>query len=112
MLLELAGRLPEIEQATREVELGGMFRSNRATLELAFRKLRLYGEGNGGCPCSVYSWIDAFDPTREAAAGHVVVQMITPTNRPCYACKCTRCGARYNVQEGEGHYVWWEWNRA
>jgi hypothetical protein len=113
LLLDLARRLPDIERATRDVELGGMFRSNRGTLEVAFQKLRFYGDGNGGCPCSLYSSIDAYDPTREAAAGHVVVHSLTPApDRPCYACECTRCGARYNVQEGEGHYVWWEWHRA
>ena len=95
----LAAALPEIEQATAGLELGGMFYSNDDTLAFALRKLRHHRDREG-CLCALYPGLLLFDPEREAEAGHV-----RPLDADRWA--CTVCGARFHVEYGEMHWSWW-----
>lgn len=104
LLLDLAGRVAEIREAARDVELGGMFRSNRVALDFALQKLAFYVAGDE-CPCALYLLFDMYDPEREARDGNVVIHAETEM----YHCACTLCGSRYGVDRREYHYPWWQW---
>lgn len=97
----LAAALPEIEQATVGLALGGLFYSNDATLAFALRKLRHHRDREG-CLCELYPEHLLFDPEKEAEAGNV-----RPAGLDRW--ECTACGARYDVEYGEAHWSWWQW---
>lgn len=107
LLLHLAEREPEIRTATRDVELGGMLRPNRAALDFAFQKLAFYAADHG-CPCALYLSFDLYDPEREAREGNVVI-IREDAGGYEYQCACTLCGSRYDVVREEYHYPWWRW---
>lgn len=101
----LAAALPEIEQATASLDLGGMFHSNNDTLAFALRRLR-YHRDRAGCLCALYPDLLLHDPEKEAEAGNV---RIVETGRETWRCECTHCGAVFSVQYGEAHTSWWDW---
>jgi hypothetical protein len=101
----LAAALPEIEQATAGLDLGGMVYSNNDTLAFALRRLR-YHRDRLGCLCALYPDLLLYDPEREAAAGNV---RIIETGPETWRCECTHCGAAFAVQYGEAHASWWKW---
>src|SRR5687767_634081 len=104
----LAAALPEMEQATAGLELGGMFYSNNASLQFAFRKLR-YHRDHAGCLCALYLAWDLYDPEPEAEAGNVRLDV---TGDETWRAECTSCGALFHVQYGEMHASWWHWTTA
>ena len=107
----LAVALPEIEQATAGLELGGMVHSNADTLAFALRKLRHHRD-RLGCLCALYPEHLLFDPEKEAAAGHVRIletRYVQDRWLDAFRCRCTACGATFHVQYGEGHASWWQW---
>ncbi len=104
----LATALPEIEQATAGLALGGMIYSNNDTLAFALRRLR-YHRDRIGCLCALYPDLLLYDPEKEAAAGNVSV---VETGRETWRCECTRCGAVFTVQYGEAHASWWKWTQV
>lgn len=107
LLLDLAGRVAEIREAARGVELGGMLRPNRVAVDFALQKLAFYAAGDE-CPCALYLSFDLYDPEREASEGNVVLH---PDGRPVgtYRCTCTLCGRWFGVVREEYHYPWWQW---
>ena len=110
----LAAALPEIEQATAGLELGGIVYSNNRTLAFALRKLR-YHRDREGCLCALYPELILFDPEKEAEAGHVRILQTTYIDGKwldAYRCECTACGALFRVKYGEAHASWWEWSPA
>lgn len=109
----LAASLAEVERATAEVDLGGALRPNRRSLEFALRKLRFHRDRKG-CLCELYPDFLQYDPDVEAAAGNVVVvgtRHVDGRWVEAHRCRCTACGAVYDVRHGEAHTPWWEWRR-
>jgi hypothetical protein len=108
----LAARADAIEAATNGVELGGAFTSNRASLTFALRKLAFFASG-AGCLCALYPENLGYDPERERDAGHVsIVDERRGSHSTTWTCACTVCGKRYEVQDGESHFTYWEWTPA
>lgn len=105
--------LPEIERATAGLDLGGALLSNQANLRHAIDRVRLHAAGR--CLCAAYPDHPRYEPVREEAAGHVrVVEEVAPVvdgrpTRPRRTCVCTGCGQRWDVEEGDYHYTWWQW---
>jgi hypothetical protein len=109
-LARIAARLPEIRSRTEGVELGGMLRSHKVSLNFALRKLEFYGAEHG-CPCTLYPEHDLYDPEREQAAGNV--RLLGPGPQAwgdAFQAECTRCGARYRAAVESYHYTWWQWS--
>ena len=107
----LAAALPQIEQATAGLDLGGMIYSNNQTLEFALRRLRYYRDGEG-CLCGLYPDLPLYDVEKEADAGNVRIlatRYIDNKWLDSWDCECTECGQRFSVKYGEGHASWWEW---
>ncbi len=106
----LARHLTKIWCKTRGIKLGGMFFPNAEHLRFALHKLR-YHRDRRGCLCRLYPERLFYNPEEEAA-GNVRIEDTTYIDGKWvdfYTCVCTLCGARYRVEEREGHYMWWGW---
>jgi len=107
----LASNLGTIRESTQNLSLGGAVFPNSEHLRFALRKLEFH-LARAGCLCALYSEYLFYDPQQEADAGNVIVEEITYIQDKwvdTYRCRCTSCGQRYLVKEGESHYTWWEW---
>ena len=107
----LASNLEEIRRKTDNLQLGGMVFPNAAHLAMAIRKLEYYRAGSG-CLCALYPEYLFYNPEEEAEAGNVVIERTTYIKEiwiDVYFCVCTACGQRYRVEEGDYHYIWWQW---
>ncbi|MFD0556466.1 hypothetical protein FB566_1707 [Stackebrandtia endophytica] len=113
LLDPLVAQLPDIEAATAGVDLGGMLRSNTATLQHALRRLRF--RRDEVCVCAAYPDLDLYDPHAEAAAGRVrVLRTHLLGDGPFvdhHDGECNSCGTRFEIIEGESHFRWWSWRR-
>ena len=115
-LRAVRARLPELEDAVDEVELGGMLASNGRHVTHAFDRVRLHASGR--CLCGAYAEHDMYDPAREQTLGHVAIVDEIPVVvrgvhwRPRRICACADCGRRFDVEENEHHYPWWRWRDA
>jgi hypothetical protein len=107
----LASKLETIRESARNLSLGGSLFPNAQHLSFAVRKLE-FQRSHAGCLCALYSEYLFYDPEQEANAGNVLVEEITYIKEKwidTYRCRCTSCGQRYRVEEGESHYTWWRW---
>jgi hypothetical protein len=103
----LAGQCDAIENATRDIELGGLLASNRDALEAALGKLRFAADGTA-CLCKYYGRFDRFDPDTEAE--NQQIEIIEDNKSEWYAvCRCTHCARTYKVMRHEYHWPWWSW---
>ncbi len=107
-LQRLSDHADSIERATRDVPLGGMVRSNSTHLQFALSKLAFVA-ASSECLCTLYEKDDLFDPYKEEEAGNV--RIVSKDLYDC-VCVCNLCGAQYQVEEQEYHYLWWRWKRA
>lgn len=109
----LCAHVPDIEKATRGIDLGGMLFPNREHLNFALRKLSYY-RSRAGCLCHLYPQRLMFNPAREEEAGNIRILETTagqPYN-PLYRCQCVLCQTEFRVEEGEYHYTWWKWSEV
>jgi hypothetical protein len=107
----LASQVGRIRASTREVPLGGMLFPNAEHLAAALRRIDQHASG-AGCACGLYPGYLMYNPRREAEEGRVVIEseVVPPEGWAAdFVCRCTRCGARYQVEEREYHYTWWGW---
>lgn len=108
LLDPLLPHLRQIHRATENLSLGGMLRSNSANLDHALEKLENLQRGT--CWCENYAGFDRYEPDRERAAGYI---QILSTSEPgwsmTYACECTNCGRKFDVEQGDYHVMWWKW---
>lgn len=107
-LARLAESLPEIERATAGLDLGGALFSNNERLRQAIATLQ--AQRDGLCRCWLYPQFLTYDPPKEEQAGDVAVLSTSPPDwTMTYRCRCTHCGAEYEVEQGEYHLTWWRW---
>lgn len=110
LLEQLRAALPQIRQATANIDLGGLITPNRATLKHALAKVRSYRSWK--CWCDDYPRLLQFDPNREQQREHVRIVNEDLTYWPgSYVTARTICGQRFEVAGGEHHSVWWKWTR-
>lgn len=107
LLATLVTHLPEIRANTRGINLGGGLIQKSYHLDFAFTKLE-YIRDQKGCLCGLYPLDMFFEPAAEEKSGHVT---LLSTQSYTTDCQCTRCGARYQVEEQDYHYTFWEWRR-
>lgn len=113
VLQPLVTALPAIERATADLDLGGMLASNGKHLDHALGRIRIFGERR--CLCAAYPEHVFYEPAKEEAYGHIRIVEVIPTSfhgrpgRPERICECLTCGQRFDVEEGEYHYPWWQW---
>lgn len=104
----LVAALPQLRRTATKLDLGGMIYSNNGHLEHAFTKLEHYRDGK--CWCAAYPGILTHDPRKEEAAGHIA---ILSTSEPgwsmTYLCECTVCGRQFDIEQGDHHFMWWNW---
>jgi hypothetical protein len=104
----LVDAIPMIRSATDDLDLGGMVRSNRASLEHALGALEHYRAGH--CWCATYPGILSINPEKERDRGHV---LILSTSEPgwsmTFETACVVCGRRFDVEQGDHHFLWWNW---
>lgn len=104
----LVAALPRIRYAADHVELGGVVRSNHSNFAHAVAKLENYRART--CWCANYPGLLAYNPEKQAGAGHIT---ILSTSEPgwsmTYVCQCTVCGQVFDVEQGDHHFLWWEW---
>jgi len=111
LLNTLAAALPEIRRATKSLELGGMLFLNKNHVRQAIRVIENHRAGR--CFCQTYPGYLFYDPSKEETAGHVrITRSDLPDWGMTYDCTCTICGRTYSVQQGEYHYIWWEWKEV
>lgn len=111
VLETLRAALPEIRRATADVELGGMIRPNRDTLNHALAKIEGYSRWK--CWCDDYPRLLQYDPHDEEERGHARTLSHDSSFWPgVYESVCAVCGKRFTVQGGEHHSVWWKWTPA
>ena len=104
----LVAALPRIRRAADRVDLGGLVRSNQANFEHAVAKLDNYRAG--ACWCANYPGLLAYDPGKQADAGHTkTLSTSEPGWSMTYVCECTVCGQVFDVEQGDHHFLWWEW---
>jgi hypothetical protein len=110
VLTPLAPALAMIERATADLDLGGALIANSSHLARALDRVRLASAGT--CLCTTYPMGQLSDPAKEAELGHVRIESEVPNDRqwvPDRICVCAECGRRYQVEEGDYHYRWWQW---
>ena len=115
---KLAPLLPyadNIVEATRTIELGGVFIPNRLHVKEAVAVLRFYAQNFVPCSCQLFlSQYEWYSPEHEVALGAISIlgiQKIQEKWVDYYHCQCTRCQQEFRVSEGEGHCLWWHWQR-
>ncbi|WP_193608306.1 hypothetical protein [Nocardioides lijunqiniae] len=99
-----------IDRATEDLDLGGMLASNGTHLAHALHRIRLFGKKQ--CLCAAYPSHQFYDVEKEVARQHVRVVGTVPNDRqwvPDRICECLACGRRFQVEQGEYHYPWWDW---
>ncbi|GAA4682398.1 hypothetical protein [Nocardioides nanhaiensis] len=110
LLAPLVTALPAIRSATAGLDLGGALIQNATHVRHALTRLQLVADGE--CLCTAYPDHLLHDVAREQQRGHVRVEGTVPNERqwePDRICVCTACGRRYQVEQGEYHYPWWQW---
>lgn len=108
-LAPLMDAIPRIREATDGLDLGGMVRLNRTSFEHALRTLE--NRRAGLCWCADYPGLESYDPEKEERAGHVrVLSASEPGWSMTFATECAVCGRRFDVEQGEHHFLWWKWS--
>ena len=98
----------KIRHETENLPLGGMLRSNNASLDHALDKLDLYRRRQ--CWCASYPGHDQYEPAKEEAAGNIrILSTSEPGWSMTYDCECTVCGRGFTVEQGDHHIMWWKW---
>lgn len=109
-LRQLAEHLPEIEQETAGLDLGGAFYPNSERLRQAISTLRVQQAGGHLCRCWLYPQFQTYDPREEEKNGDATILSSDPPDwNMTYRCRCTHCEAEYDVEQGEYHITWWQW---
>jgi hypothetical protein len=110
----LSDELEVIEQATAGIDLGGAFCPNSYHLQFAVKKLRLVRK-RSDCLCTLYPEYMFFNPINEEKACSVNISETARIDGKWidyYMCKCTKCHTLYKVEEREGHFTFWSWQKA
>ncbi|OAN38063.1 hypothetical protein [Microbacterium sp. H83] len=107
-LQPLVEALPLIRRSTADLDLGGMIYSNNGHLAHALTKLEKHREGR--CWCAVYPGMLTHDPRKEDTSGNVrILSTSEPGWSMTYVCECAVCGLVFDVEQGDHHFMWWDW---
>lgn len=114
LLDSLAVDIKTIESSTKGIDLGGGLCPNSYHLEFALKKLR-YVEQRAGCLCSLYPEYMFFNPIDEEKSCSIAITETVQIDGKWidyYRCKCSKCHTSYKVEERDGHFTFWSWEKA
>lgn len=120
--------LPLIKEKTRGLNLGGAFAPNQRFIDFAIKTIEFH-KTNEDCYCNLYNakfrltngdifgelQYDGFNPNKEVEKGHIeIINVIRIEDKwiDFYAAKCSNCKTVFNVEEREGHYMFWNWKKV
>ncbi|MEN9396530.1 MAG: hypothetical protein RLZ81_1060 [Pseudomonadota bacterium] len=109
-LRTLAEHLDEIRQHAHAVAALTAEHERLPALDFVLHKLE-HVRKSSQCLCALYLVDDLFSPVDEARQGNIRILDTVRTGEVLdhYACQCTHCGARYEVEENEYYRTWWAW---
>ena len=114
-LVPLLPYADNIVEATSKIELGGVFIPNHLHVDEAVAVLRFYAQETVPCSCklflSQYEWHSPEHEVELGAISILSIQRIQEKWVDYYHCICIRCQQEFKVSEGEGHCLWWHWQR-
>ena len=119
--------LPLIIKKTKNLNLGGMFASNQRFVDFAIKTIEFH-KNEKECYCGLYieKYIltndiikrelqyECFNPRKEVEKGNInIMESIRIENKwiDYYIVECEKCKTKYKVEEREGHYMFWDWNK-
>ena len=106
----LLGLTDKIEGLTKGIELGGAFAPNSRFVSGAIKILKFHRDSN---ECT-YQLYNSQNPNDEVKKGYLAIRNITRIDGKWvdyYEASCTRCQQKFQIEEREGHYMWWAWKR-
>lgn len=109
-LRQLAEHLDEIRDHAHTLPEIATQSESLAARDFVLHKLE-HVRNTQQCLCALYLVDDLFSPAEEARQGHIRILDTVQTGEIVehYECQCTRCGARYQVEENEYYRTWWAW---
>jgi hypothetical protein len=109
----LLGITNEIDDLTKGIKLGGAFASNERFVKAAIKTLEFHRDSEE-CTCNLYGIHECMNPNNEAEKGFLEINNIVRIDGKWvdyYDARCTRCQQKFQIEEREGHYMWWAWKR-
>ena len=123
----LIEHLPEIKDATANLDMGGAFAPNQRFIDFAITTIEFHKDRKD-CPCALYTekykltndvykrelQYESFNPNKEAEKGNIKIEDTTLIDNnwiDYYMVECTKCHTQFKVEEREGHYMFWNWRR-
>lgn len=103
----------KIHELTKGIELGGAFAPNSRFLTAAVKTLEFHRDSDA-CTCSLYGLHDCMNPKKEVDNGFLQLDNIVRVEDKWvdyYEASCTRCNQKFKIEEREGHYMWWKWEK-
>jgi len=103
----------KIDEVTKGIELGGAFAQNSRFLSGAIKTLEFHRDSES-CTCALYGLHDSMNPRKEVDKGFLKINNIVRIEDnwvDYYEASCTRCNQKFKIEEREGHYMWWKWER-
>lgn len=110
----LLGLINQIDNLTNGIDLGGAFTPNSRFITGAKKTLNFHKDSDE-CTCNLYGILEQMNPNKEVEKGYLKIHNITRIEDKWveyYEASCTRCNQQFKIEEGESHYMWWEWKRV
>ncbi len=118
--------LPLIKQRTFGLNIGGALAPNQRFIDFAIKIIEFYKDRKE-CPCSLYIekyritndiidrelQYESFNPKKEVEKSNIRIidNGIDNSKYVYYSVECVKCKTRFNVEERDGHYMFWNWNK-
>ena len=127
ILKPLISYLPLIKKKTIDLKMGGAFASNQRFIDFAITTLEFHKDRKE-CSCSLYTEkfkitndivdrkvrYEMFNPHNEVEKGNISILGIERIEEKWidyYKVQCLKCTTKYKVEEREGHYKFWYWEK-
>ncbi|GMA33451.1 hypothetical protein [Litorihabitans aurantiacus] len=106
----LAPHVRRIDTETDNLDYAGMLHSNANHVVQAVSVITAAAEGR--CVCTTYHGWMFYEPEKLEQLGRVEILSHTePGWSMTFECRCTLCDATYSVEQGDYHYMWWQWSK-
>jgi hypothetical protein len=112
-LKSLEPHLPNFRKILSRVEMGGAFRSNAHSAEVAFRYIE--NTCNEICRCKLYTEEEFLNPRNEERDTFILIEnseVFPNLYEEHFEVVCNGCGKKFKVREIiGGHVPWWNWKK-
>lgn len=107
--------LPEIKKRTMGLTMGGAFAPNQRFIDYAVRIIEFH-KNSSACTCALYAdTYDGTNPKKEVTKGNIVIEGTSSNDGDWnffFTVRCVKCRQLFKVEEGWGHYMWWQWTKS